>query len=268
MRKGYTQFLLSLGAHSPHENYLLCVPRKPSLNEICLIEATFSFYFDIPCALVMPRFEKEASILNRGLLAYHKKFHGPVSKETFRPYDGIIESIEVASRHGLDSHSRLFDRLSGGETRWKMKLPKDEKVKNALFVYRLASMTTDPFARILNYWRCLESLTNLEERKLLFQKVPNIKLNPLMVTAWLDQSRFDVMKRYVNEAQLHFNHLLKKYGSSFDISEHFYKKRRCPVAHANGRPLYYNSGISFGELTRDCILLKVIVRHALETMID
>ncbi len=258
-------FLLSLGAHTPHENYLFATKRKPTLNEICLIESAITYSFDCPCALINPCFQKESNQLRRGCRPYYKKFHGPIVEEVYDPFRGQTDIIDIASQNGLDSFIRHLDPITPGELRWKLKLPTKASVKNAMFVYRLAATSLDPFSRILNYWRCLESLTTISERKALFADVPN--LSPRSVLA-IDRSngnkRFNVMKKYCNEAKLHFKHLVKTLGNASDINDYFYKQRRCPVAHAKEEPLSYDSGVSYGEFARDCIMLKVVVRSAME----
>lgn len=258
-------FLLSLGAHSSHVNYLFATKRKPTLNEICLIESAITYCFDCPCALINPRFPKESNQLRKGYRPYYKKFHGSIVEEMYNPFHGQDEIIDIASQNGLDSFARHLDSITPGESRWKLKLPTKASVKNAMFVYRLAALSLDPFSRILNYWRCLESLTSINERKALFADVPNLSPAPVYVMDRPNaKKRFNIMKKYCNEAKLHFNDLVKTLRSANDINDYFYKQRRCPVAHANGTPLSYDSGVSYGEFARDCIMLKVVVRSAME----
>lgn len=257
--------LLSLGAHDAHRNYLMSVKSKPSIEEILLIEACVSYAFDMPCAIVKPRFKRESTSLLKGYRNHYRKFHGPIHDGFFDPFTGSIEAIDVASENGLDSFRRTLDTVSPGSVRWKLKLPGNVKVKNALYVYRLAAMASDPFARILNFWRCLESLTTRNQRQQLFQDVETIQLSPVSAYDVFDKGDFDVMKTYTHEAKLHARQLRSRLGSSHDLSDYFYTERRCPVAHANGNPLYFDSGISYGELLRDCILLKVVVRFAIDS---
>lgn len=261
------RFLISLGAHDAHRFYLFSVQRKPSVDELCLVESAVSFCFDCPCALTDPVFENDATELYRGFKRYYKKFHGKVADDFYRPFTGIEQITETASEHGLDSYQRYLQCVTPGDLRWKLVLPTQERVKNALFMYRLACMSLDPFSRILNYWRCLESLTTVADRRMLFANLPNLGLAPVMVRDWMEHGDrgFDVMKRYVGEARLHFNHLTKKGHSPSDICDYYYSQRRCPVAHAERDPLYFGSGVSLGELMRDCILLKVVVRSAIES---
>ncbi|MBI1249463.1 hypothetical protein GC197_16685 [bacterium] len=257
-------YILSLGAHDAHRNYLLCVKAKPSLEEILLIEACISYVFDMPCAIVDPRFKRESTVLMKGFRNYYRKFHGPIHDDFFDPFAGNTGAVDIAAEYGLDSFRRTLNPVSPGASRWKIELPAKAKLKNALYVYRLASIASDPFATILNYWRCLESITTRSDRLQLFQDVETLNLSPVSAYDPFDKGDFDIMKTYVREAKLHAKQLRKKLGGSHDLSDYFYTQRRCPVAHANGRPLYFDSGISYGEILRDCILLKVVVRFAIE----
>lgn len=262
------EFLISLGYHSPHENYLLAPKRKPKLDEISQIESLLTFYLDCPSALTEPRFKKEANTLNRGLFHYQKKFHGITSHEFFRPFEATQELVDLASNHGLDSYRRHLDQLPYAEISWKIELPKNEKLNDALFVYRLASLSVDSFSRILNYWRCLEALTNKEEREDLFLKIPDINLSPVISYSTCGTKRFDIMKKYLHETNLHIKILEKKLGSKNEISKYFYKKRRCPIAHANDKPLRLGKEVSYGDLVRDTILLKTLSRYIIENHIQ
>ena len=264
-----SNFLLSLGAHCPHQNYLFATKRKPTLNEILVIESAVSFCFDCPCAFMEPRFPKESTQLYRGYRAYHKKFHGPTIEGWESPFRGQTEVVDIASQNALDTFPRCIDTITPGKVRWHMKLPKQPSVRNAMIVYRHAALSLDPFSRILNYWRCLESITTIEERKKLFANILNLTPSPLFALNTHDGCRrFNVMKKYKNESRLHFNRLVKTLGTPSALSDHFYKQRRCPIAHANGKPLSYESGVSYGEFARDCIMLKLIVRCAIEAKIE
>ena len=261
-------FLASLGAHSPHMNHLFGTIRKPTYSEIALIECCFAFQFDCPCAIVDPRFKKEAGEIAKGVIRLKKKFTGIFHEDFFDPFDGIKAQVDVASEHDIDGYVRMLDNINSQTLRWKMSLPSGIKMKNALHSYRMARLSLDPFSRILNYWRSLEPITTVAERRAIFEVLPTITLKPVLVSNWKDRRQFDIMKTYVGEAKLQFDNLIRKGLTPSDICDHYYRQRRCAIAHAANNPLGYDSGISLGELQRDTIVMKVVARHAIEKLLQ
>jgi hypothetical protein len=262
------KFLASFGAHSPHLNHLFGTIQKPSYSVITLIECCLAFQFDSPCAIIRPRFPREATNILRGVKRLTKKFNA-FHEDFYDPFNGIEEQVDAASNNGIDNSMRCLERINSRNVSWKLSLPHSVKMKNALHSYRMALLSIDPFSRILNYWRALEPITTLAERRCMFEELPSIRLKPVFVSHWRDHhNQFDVMVDYFSEAKLHYQSLLKQDLSADGICDHFYEQRRCPVAHGKSDPLGYDSGVSLGELHRDSIFLKVIARHAIEASLS
>lgn len=258
---------LSLGNHSSHE-MLLLIRRghELTLHEMFLVCALISFVYDTP---VVPDLDSSSCRKLRGA----KNLHGQLRKSTWRGLsaygDALVKSAEIC-----DGLYRPENFLLGRGLNFSahFPLPSSDKVKRGIRCYWNALLAVPVPARILNFWRAIESVTTPAERNSLPSRLRGCSLSPVFAykasgsagrNKSQHRSKLNTTRILRNEALKTLQVLCANCGTDENVMSYLHVWRRGKAAHADVFTLEHDDeGLS--EQIRDASFLQCLARVALE----
>lgn len=162
---------------------------------------------------------------------------------------------------------RLIPPRHYDASRWAHLFIPSERTLRALHLYWSGLIALPPASRILNFWRAMEAVTSLSQRRSLFAKFADAK--PCSV--WSHDRREshgrrkDLASSLRRRALTRQRVLLQTGATPDDILDALYRTRRCGAAHGERETLEFDDLPHLSDQVQDAELVRFMARCAIES---
>ena len=259
------KYLLSIGAHASHT--ILLFSKNENLNYLNAVKISniLSYLLDTVIHVGVPDNKDAIKKHYKGLTSYFK-LKGITFNDEFSLERKMAEKYEIIDDIVGDFHSRVItNKQFIGNKSFGLDLPKSDKIERAIMAYKQGILSFEPYGQILNYWRVLEAITSIKERCKLFENFYSIRLNPVYAyDSYSNREIINLIPTYKKYIKPYYKKLIYIHGNSNNLSNFFYKNRRCSTAHNKHDSLQETDNVTLASLYKDAFLLKIIARCAIE----
>jgi len=256
--------LLAYQHHPGYTIYLIPYRKKkhPAFEKVFFYANCVAYILDLPTMPHLPATE------------FNKYFQKPIfyDKQVHnRDYYkfNFIATLEYITRIRLGFCSVHFN-VEMEKTNLEL-TAKYRKAADELQLYGGALKQLDILGEYLNYFRVIESVTKnsgVAWIKNAIPKIRNYDYGIIKASDFENKNKKNLLQLYKNKALRRIKSLRTKYQTNEGLAKYLYINNRCGIAHGKENLRYMDFGSDYFEVAKDCVILKMLARMAIEEKIS